>query len=118
MAPALADGQWVLVIRGSSRVSSGDVGVYRSPEDGSLVVKRCILTEDDPVVIENGWLVAGETRWYLTGPQNAVLSEWERVPEDGFFFVGDNQFRSLDSREYGFVDRNRVVGRVLLPEGR
>lgn len=34
------------------------------------------------------------------------------VPEDGYFFMGDNRERSLDSRFWGFLESRRIEGRV------
>ena len=34
------------------------------------------------------------------------------VPQDGFFFVGDNSAHSLDSRVWGSVPRKNIFGRV------
>ena len=34
------------------------------------------------------------------------------VPEDTYFVMGDNRDNSKDSREFGFLDRTRVLGRA------
>ena len=34
------------------------------------------------------------------------------VPEDLYFVMGDNRDNSSDSREFGFLDRDRIVGRA------
>jgi len=111
MSPALTDGQIALVLRGSGRIHPGDIAVYHSPVTGNLVVKRCILNSDAEPRIENGWLITPWGSWYLSGTQ------WERLGEtqieNALFMVGDNQFKSFDSRDYGFVPRTSFIGRVL-----
>jgi signal peptidase I len=36
------------------------------------------------------------------------------VPKDGYFVLGDNRDESLDSRYWGFVPRQNIIGRPLL----
>ncbi len=35
------------------------------------------------------------------------------VPEYSYFFMGDNRERSIDSREWGFVDYSLIKGKVI-----
>ena len=114
MNPTLFDGQWALVHRGQKRIHPGDIAVFTSPIGHNLVVKRYIFGSDSKPVIDHGWLVTPWGRWFLTG------SQWERIdgennlPGGLLFMVGDNQFQSLDSRNYGYIQPDSLVGRVLL----
>jgi len=36
------------------------------------------------------------------------------VPPDSYFAMGDNRDHSLDSRYWGFVDRDAIMGRPFL----
>lgn len=114
MAPTLVDGQFVLVLRGARRVRAGDVAVFVNPVDEGLAVKRCVLEGDDPALVRRGWLVTPWGNWFLTGPQWRRLDEGKRAFDKSVFMVGDNQFASMDSRSYGFVGRERLIGRVLI----
>ena len=37
-----------------------------------------------------------------------------KIKEDKYFLVGDNKKDSVDSRRFGFVNRNQIKGKVLL----
>lgn len=113
MTPTLADGQWVFVQRGAGRIQPGDIAVFISPLDHQLVVKRCILKDEMDPVVDHGWLVTPWGQWFLTGTQWDRLDQERPDSEGSFFMVGDNQFRSLDSRNYGYVPTESLIGKVL-----
>ena len=134
MEPTLASGDRVLVDKLSPRWSpyaQGDVVVFDAPDPynagGIPYVKRIIGLPGDTIEIENGrifvtqpggapirlkepYLQDGET----TLPQGIEGHRTWTVPDDAFFVLGDNRSDSVDSRTFGAVARDRIVGRAWL----
>lgn len=113
MEPLLHNGQTILIVKGKSP-KSGDVVVFENPEDNKLVVKRCILSPGDPVIIDNGSLISNGKKIPLTAKQIKKISSIDYIPDNMFFAAGDNIFNSHDSRDYGPVFIENLKGRVLL----
>lgn len=134
MEPTLPSGDHILIDKLSTRWSPyarGDVVVFHAPgqydADGIPYVKRIIGVPGDTILIENGrifvmpaggvatrldepYLAAGEASL----PQGAEgRREWT-VPESAYFVLGDNRSDSVDSRTFGPVTLDRIVGRAWL----
>jgi signal peptidase I len=115
-------------------VRRGDVVVFRYPVDPTRdFIKRCIGLPGDEIEIRNKQVhVNGETlseSGYVyhvdsrTYPSSVFLSDDYRyrdnfgpftVPDDEFFFMGDNRDDSHDSRFWGTVPASFVKGRAFL----
>ncbi len=54
-----------------------------------------------------------EARWWMQLP-NVVKNGELVVPPGQYFVLGDNRDESLDSRYWGFVPRQNIIGRPLL----
>jgi signal peptidase I len=106
----------------------GEIIVFEAPPQadrrcppGGTFVKRIIGLPGDTVVERDG-VVSVERdgrRQRLSEPyvRDALrgfrTGRWGPVPEDHYFVMGDNRVESCDSRVWGPVARDRVVGPVL-----
>ena len=125
MEPTLVPGDRILVNKISDNPSRGDLVVFNRP-DGDLI-KRVVALEGETVYFEEGLLRIGD-KWlnepYLaagTGtyaradiphcdPTEGFDGPACTVPEGHVFVLGDNRGVSYDSRNFGPVAREDVVG--------
>jgi len=143
MAPALNVNDRVLVLKKlffSNNIDYGDIIVFY-PVDSeppsnlnilkdSLNVNMIINIEtNDPVYIKrvigkeydliriskNGSLYINDIKqdYQYVNTGNFDSKEWS-IPPGEYFVLGDNLLNSIDSRTYGTIDENNIVGRAWL----
>ena len=101
----------------------GDVIVFIYPEDKKKdFIKRLIGLPGDIVEIKKGTLYinnkplldsAFNQRYYYNRGDFAREGEKLVVPENSFFVLGDNSGSSKDSRYWGFVPRDNILGKAM-----
>ena len=111
----------------SERISNpkrGDVVVFRYPNNPKVnYIKRIIGIPGDTIIIKNGTLEiipAGSTQEKIVDevylPESIKTSGdiKIKVENDQFFVLGDNRSNSSDSREWGSLPKNNIIGRAWL----
>ena len=131
MHPTFESGDYLIIDQLTYRfedIKRGDVVVFRYPNKPSVFyIKRIIGLPGETVTIERG--IATITRTdgtTLTLEEPYVLTEdaaYDQVTAlgpDEYFVMGDNRPRSSDSRVWGPLPREDIMGRAffrLLPPG-
>ncbi len=126
MEPTFSNGDYILTSKITYKfreVKRGDVIILKSPKNPEIeFIKRIVAIPGDKVMIKNGSL-------YINGrlleepyakPPTQVwpggyIKEGEEVvvPEGYVFVLGDNRPRSSDSREFGPVPIQDIIGVVF-----
>jgi signal peptidase I len=93
----------------------GDVIVFQYPRDPrQSFVKRVIGVPGDTIRIERGTVLVNGTPLdepYIEHASNETIRE--RFVEPGTYYVlGDNRLQSDDSRHWGLVPRENIVGKA------
>jgi signal peptidase I len=103
----------------------GDIVTFDDPiEEGRVLIKRCIAVGGQTVDLEDGKVVIdGEAldEPYTLGRQSKPLTTMTGVtieypftiPADSIWVMGDNRTNSLDSRYFGPVAQDRLIGKAL-----
>ncbi len=119
MEPNLHDGEYVLIDKVSYMLhppERGDVIVFVPPNNERDYIKRVIGLPGDTVEIHGGQVYVNGVALdepYLHNKTNADMPS--RVVEAGRYFVmGDNRNNSSDSRAFGAITPQSIVGRAWL----
>jgi len=134
MEPTLHKGDRVLVNKLSYKlhdVNRGDVIVFRRPEaarsanpddDIEDLIKRVIGLPGDTISTVDGVIHINDDPLpepYLPEGTRSVMPNGEDmapevIPEGEFFVMGDNRGNSQDSRYFGTIDEDLIVGRAFV----
>ncbi|MGW8142989.1 MAG: signal peptidase I [Anaerolineales bacterium] len=120
MEPTLYAGNFVVVNKLAYRFadpSRGDIIVFRYPPNPEQVpyIKRVIGLPGDHLEVRSGEVQINGVRIaepYLHSSTRQG-GEWT-VPPDSLFVMGDNRNNSSDSRSWGFVPMENVIGKALV----
>ena len=115
MEPTIPAGSKLLVRRGKT-VKRGDLVMFYSDEESCYMIKRLIGEPGDIIDIRQGTVYVNGV--FLNEPDVGSYSEDSGIyciPEDSYFFLGDNRADSDDSREWQnpYVYKGQIIGRAV-----
>lgn len=109
---------WVYKIRNPER---GDIIILKDPTDGTFCVKRIVGLPSESIYFKHGevfvngkkinepYLPKG-TRTFMEGKTQEQLIT---LGKDRYYVLGDNRNNSMDSRVYGPLPREDILGAVI-----
>ena len=117
MAPVLQPGDQALVTKIGGAPRRGDLVAFHASRTGDIMLKRVVAVGGDTVGLEDGVLVVNGRRPaepYVADPDaiDSVYFGPVRVAKGSLFVLGDNRGNSEDSRDFGTVPADRVIGRA------
>ena len=115
MSPTLTNGEYVLIEKFNHNYKQGDIVILRDPQDEtSYLVKRIIGLPGDSLDIHDGNVYVNGRQFneasYL-GNMQTPGNVSTTLAENEFFVLGDNRTQSFDSRDFGSVNGNLIVGK-------
>ena len=119
MEPNLHTEERVLVIKAAywfGDPQHGDVIIFESPrEQSDVLVKRVIALPGEWIEIKDGQVYVDDVQ--LEEPYiDSTNRDYPRtqVPENSYFVMGDNREHSSDSRSWGMLPRENIIGKAWL----
>lgn len=132
MEPSLYDGQQLLTEKITVNITNlnrGDIIIFNSIEEkdksSHLLIKRIIGLPGEKIKIQEGAIYINDQRLeepylqpdtFTTLKANSKIKEGEEymIGEDSYFVLGDNRNDSVDSRVFGTLHKNNILGKAVV----
>lgn len=105
MDPTLQDKQHILVCK-DCKIEANNIIVFK-PIDGERAVKRVIGLKGDDISRQKTYLS-------INGIKTEIPFQGKCTNKGDYFVVGDNYLNSHDSRNYCWISKEQIVGKVII----
>ncbi len=126
MEPNFHNNDYILTDKISLKLHSpsrGDVVIFKAPRNPEVdYIKRVIGLPGEKVKIQKGYVYVNDKKLdesYLADITNLFPGSFVQegiditVPEGEYFVMGDNRSHSSDSREFGPISSNLIIGKAF-----
>ena len=124
MNPQLKDGDILILNKIKYRffdVERGDIVAVQF-KDTNYIVKRIIGLPGDTISIKNNQIYINGNLYEEDYLSKDVITEdfeltelgYDKIPDGYYFVMGDNRTNSTDSRSFGTVSRDQILGKTSL----
>lgn len=116
MYPTLENGEILLLNKFDKKYERFDIVVFNY--SGSKLIKRIIGLPGEHIkfvnneLYVNGKVVKDVEKIESTLDYDIKQLDYDKIPENMYFLVGDNRSNSTDSRLIGPISENEIVGKV------
>lgn len=128
MDPNFHHGEYILtniITLKLSPLNRGDVIVFQAPPNTEKdYIKRIIGMPSDRIMLQNGRIYVNnqliDENAYLSPSVRTLGGQFLRdnqeitVPPGNYFVMGDNREFSSDSREWGYVSKDKIIGKSFV----
>lgn len=111
MEPTLREHQAMLVYKLDDLYEKDDIIVFNTKQNG-VCVKRIIGRKDDIIQLKDEKIFRNKVE--LSGYSCKKNLEMEyALRKDEYFVIGDNIKASIDSRDFGCIKKQDIIGKVI-----
>ncbi|MFT5036502.1 MAG: signal peptidase I [Candidatus Azotimanducaceae bacterium] len=116
MSPTYEQGAYIIINKLDRSFAVSDIVIFRFPDDESkFAIKRIVAVSGDRVRIADGGVYVNESLRDDTYVVGDTVGDTDVVLDDNeYYLLGDNREFSRDSRDFGPVSKELILGKPSL----